>query len=111
MNGIQDNSDFKSHSEIENQPFAAPIVWSEIIPKGFQNSSNNPSMMIQKLIHLTSDYMTTTLKSSSYSDTLKIAREIVSKYPKAFEKVTWKNGTVYSDGSHELRTTIYERLN
>lgn len=67
-------------------------------------------MTVRKLIHQTADYMISTLKSTGYIETLKMAKKIVERYPKAFEKVTWKNGHIYSDGIHELRTVIYDRL-
>ncbi|XP_043478402.1 uncharacterized protein LOC122508870 [Leptopilina heterotoma] len=99
-----------THSAIEDPKFSAPIIWEEIIPKGFKNSAENSSMTVRKLIHRTADYMTSTLKSTSYVETLRMAKKIVERYPKAFEKVTWKNGHIYSDGIHELRAVIYDRL-
>ncbi|XP_051157842.1 uncharacterized protein LOC127279493 [Leptopilina boulardi] len=104
------NCDFAlSHSTTEDRPFSAPIVWEEIIPKDFKNSTENSSMTVRKLIHQTADYLRT-IKSASYPETLKIAKLIVAKFPKAFEKVTWKDGQIYSDGVNELRTVIYDRL-
>ena len=52
------------------------------------------------------------IKAIEYADALRVAKETVARFPKAFEHTAWNGDEclVYSDGVDSLRTRIYERL-
>ncbi|XP_051167137.1 uncharacterized protein LOC127285264 isoform X1 [Leptopilina boulardi] len=101
-----------SNSTLTNEePCMTPLKWQNITPKGFNDVPYNSCSKELQLIRNVADFMIE-VKTTTYSDALRMAKEIVTRFPKAFEKRTWKNGedSIYSDGIDSLRTRIYERL-
>lgn len=94
-----------------DQSRVKPLKWENITPQSFTDAPNNSCTNKLQLIRNVADFMIER-KTTTYSDALRMAREISVRFPKAFEKHTWKNGekTIYSDGIDSLRSRIYERL-
>lgn len=96
------NTDFRNNH--------GPIQWTEIAPIEFQNSRNNNAVTILDLIRNVARYMREKLTDCSFTTAGRIAREIIYKYPKAFETASWvdESGTVVDDGYKSLKTRIYD---
>lgn len=88
-----------------------PLDWNDITPNGFIDGPKNPTTKVLELIKNLAKYMSEN-GTTRYADAMRIARETIVRFPKTFEKRTWKDEdvVVYSDGLDSLRSRIYERL-
>lgn len=60
------------------------------------------------LIRECAKFMRDKLKDCSYVAAGRIAKQVIDKYPKAFEFVTWDDSAAVDDGFDKLRTRIYD---